>query len=74
MVRYHRQAHLVHLSALRPKPAASPTPTAKASNSLKISGGGGLEGAAIAGGGGLSGVPMAGGGGLDTQALVRTGQ
>jgi hypothetical protein len=44
------------------------------SNAPTMSGGGGLEGAAVTGGGGLSSLPAAGGGGLETQALVGTGR
>jgi hypothetical protein len=39
-----------------------------------LSGGGGLESAAVTGGGGLSSLPTAGGGGLETQALIGTGR
>lgn len=44
------------------------------SNAPTLSGGGGLESAAVTGGGGLSSLPTAGGGGLEAQALVGTGR
>ena len=57
-----------------PKSAAPAPAKARPSKAVTVSGGGGLEGAAIIGGGGLASIPAAGGGGLDTQAQIVTGR